>query len=131
MMVIKMSKHFVFMAMIFCHIVDDYYLQGILAKMKQEKWWKENAPSKLYKNDYIVALVMHGISWSFMTMFPIALYNAFNCDSNFAALLIMNAILHSCMDDAKANIGTINLVQDQLFHIAQIIFTFIILVALV
>ena len=26
------------------HIVDDYYLQGILAKMKQKSWWKEVAP---------------------------------------------------------------------------------------
>ena len=27
----------IFFAMCFCHIVDDYYLQGILASMKQKK----------------------------------------------------------------------------------------------
>lgn len=25
--------------MIFAHIIDDYYLQGILAHMKQKVWW--------------------------------------------------------------------------------------------
>lgn len=32
-----MSKIFILALMIFCHIVDDYYLQGILAQMKQKK----------------------------------------------------------------------------------------------
>ena len=30
------------LTMIFLHIVDDYYLQGVLAKMKQRKWWEDN-----------------------------------------------------------------------------------------
>lgn len=58
--------------MLFCHIVDDYYLQGILASMKQKKWWQENAPDKLYEYDYLIALLMHGFSWAFMIMLPIA-----------------------------------------------------------
>ena len=35
-----MSKLFVLLAMVFCHIVDDYYLQAIgpLASMKQKSW---------------------------------------------------------------------------------------------
>ena len=41
--------------------------------MKQKKWWQENAPQKLYKYDYIVALIMHSMSWSFMIMLPIAI----------------------------------------------------------
>ncbi len=49
-----MNNFFVILLMIFCHIVDDYYLQGILAKMKQKMWWKENAPDNIhYKYDYI------------------------------------------------------------------------------
>ena len=39
--------------MIFCHIVDDYYLQGKLASMKQKSWWEKNAPDRLYKYDYL------------------------------------------------------------------------------
>ena len=39
--------------MIFAHIVDDYYLQGILASMKQKSWWtKQEGYKSLYKNDY-------------------------------------------------------------------------------
>lgn len=36
-------SYFVLLAMVFCHIVDDYYLQGWLASAKQRKWWEENA----------------------------------------------------------------------------------------
>ena len=34
-----MSKIFILLFMIMMHIVDDYYLQGILASMKQKSWW--------------------------------------------------------------------------------------------
>ena len=54
--------------MLFAHIVDDYYLQGWLASAKQKKWWEKNAPDKLYKFDYIMALFMHSFSWTFMIM---------------------------------------------------------------
>ena len=47
-----MNILFVIILMIFCHIVDDYYLQGWLASAKQKQWWKDNAPDKLYRFDY-------------------------------------------------------------------------------
>lgn len=31
-------KLLILATMIFCHIADDYYLQGILAQMKQRSW---------------------------------------------------------------------------------------------
>lgn len=34
-------------AMLFCHIIDDYVLQGWLATGKQKEWWKINAPEWL------------------------------------------------------------------------------------
>lgn len=53
-------KYFIILiTMIFCHIVDDYYLQGWLASAKQKSWWKKNAPDDLYKHDYLMALFMH------------------------------------------------------------------------
>ena len=55
--------------MIFCHVVDDYYLQGILAKMKQQKFWEGS--DKKYRKDYIMALYMHEFSWTFMIMLPV------------------------------------------------------------
>ena len=63
-------KILILFTMIFCHIVDDYYLQGWLASAKQKSWWEKNAPEKLYKYDYLAALFMHSFSWSFMIMLP-------------------------------------------------------------
>lgn len=39
-----MNNCFLLLLMIFLHIVDDYYLQGILASMKQKEWWHKTAP---------------------------------------------------------------------------------------
>lgn len=121
-----MSKEFVLVLMIFLHIVDDYYLQGILASMKQKKWWEQNAPNLLYKNDYKIALAMHSLSWAFMIMLPIALYAGFNIGTGFTNLLFANALIHGIVDDLKANKYKINLIKDQLVHIIQIWITFII-----
>lgn len=38
-----MNNCFLLLLMIFLHIVDDYYLQGILASMKQKEWWNKAA----------------------------------------------------------------------------------------
>ena len=121
---------FVLLSMIFCHIVDDYYLQGILASMKQKSWWEKNASDKLYKNDYIMALIMHSLSWSFMIMLPLAIYNSFNVSWSFTIVFIINALIHGIVDDLKANVKKINLIQDQTIHIMQIILTFVILTML-
>ena len=123
-----MSNVFVFLAMVFCHIVDDYYLQGCLALMKQISWWKEHAPQDLYKHDYVMALAMHSMSWSFMIMLPISINMSFQCGLLFLVLFIINACVHFAVDDLKANKGKINLITDQIIHIAQIVVTFIIMV---
>jgi hypothetical protein len=122
-----MNNIFIILAMIFCHIVDDYYLQGIFANMKQKKWWQENAPQKLYKYDYIVALIMHSMSWSFMIMLPIAISMNFDVSIIFAIVFVGNTIIHAVVDNLKANRLKINLVVDQSIHILQIIITYIIL----
>lgn len=126
-----MSKVFVLLAMIFCHIVDDYCLQtlGPLATMKQKKWWEENYPQKLYKYDYLVALLMHSMSWAFMIMLPVAAYMSWDVDSSFVILFVLNAICHAFIDNAKANWLLINLITDQSVHIAQILVTFLTLVS--
>ena len=114
----------ILLVMIFMHIVDDYYLQGVLAKMKQSKWWQENAPKALYKYDYIVALIMHAFSWTFMVMLPIAYYMAFSLNELFYVWFAANLVLHAVIDNAKANNGSINLIIDQTLHLIQIIVTF-------
>lgn len=118
-----MSKLFVLLLMIFCHIVDDYYLQGILANLKQKKWWKNNAPDKLYKFDWIVALILHSFSWSFLIMLPVALYLRFDVGLVFLMVLSVNTAIHAIVDHLKANLFIINLITDQSIHIFQIFVT--------
>ena len=116
---------FIFFAMCFCHIVDDYYLQGILASMKQKSWWtKQESYEDKYKDDYIVALIMHAFSWSFMILIPFLLLGL---SPVFLVIsLVLNGIIHAFVDDLKANQKKINLVQDQSIHIGQIFLTWLI-----
>lgn len=111
--------------MIFLHIVDDYVLQGILAQMKQKKFWEDNAPDEMYKYDYIWALIMHAFSWTFMIMLPLTFVGVVG--PAFYLLFVANLAVHAYVDDLKANRHKINLWQDQLIHMAQIVLTFIIL----
>ena len=123
-----MNNTFIFLLMIFCHIVDDYYLQGWLASAKQKKYWEENAPDKMYKHDYIWALIMHSFSWTFMVMLPVAYAMSFNIDLLFMVVFVCNVLLHAITDNAKANDMTINLIHDQIMHLVQIVLTFVWLV---
>ena len=125
-----MNNTFIFLLMIFCHIVDDYYLQGWLASAKQKKYWEENVPDKMYRHDYIWALIMHGFSWAFMIMLPVALFMNFNVTFDFVTVFIWNVIIHGVIDNAKANKKTLNLIQDQIIHLTQIVLTFLYFVAL-
>jgi hypothetical protein len=113
--------------MIFCHIVDDYYLQGILASLKQKKFWKEKAPEKMYKYDYIWALIMHAFSWTFMIMLPIAYVMGFQIDFLFGIMFGANLVIHAIIDNDKANKFKINLWVDQIIHLVQILGTAFIL----
>ncbi len=122
-----MNYVFIFLLMVFCHIVDDYYLQGWLASAKQKKWWQENAPCKLYKYDYIWALIMHSFSWTFMVMLPIAFVLNFELSTLFIVCFIVNVIVHAVTDNEKANKFTINLWIDQLIHMAQLVITALLL----
>ena len=108
------------------HVLDDYVLQApCLCDLKQKSFWEKNAPQPLYKNDYIVALFMHALSWSFMIMLPIAVKLNFNVDINFAAILAINTMFHALVDDLKANKYRINLIVDQSYHMFQIAITFV------
>lgn len=118
-----MNFTFIILLMIFCHIVDDYYLQGWLASAKQKKYWQENAPEELYKFDYIWALIMHSFSWSFMIMLPIAYIQHFDISLIFLVVFSVNVITHILVDDLKANKRKINLWVDQTIHIIQIFIT--------
>ena len=119
----------ILLCMFFMHIVDDYYLQGILASMKQKSWWEKNAPDPLYKNDYKIALVEHAFSWTFMMMLPAIIYTAIIGTMLpvwfIVVFFILNVTIHALVDNAKANEKTINLIQDQSVHFIQIICTWL------
>ena len=121
--------------MIFCHLIDDYKLQGILANMKQRQWWKENANKYMYRNDYKVALIEHAFSWSFMITLPFLVISFIQNNTFLMILLVisyfMNTIIHAFIDNLKANKYVINLIEDQFAHLIQIICTWIILMAVV
>jgi hypothetical protein len=120
-----MKPIMILLTMFFCHIVDDYYLQGWLASAKQKIWWGKNAPNELYKFDYIMALIVHSFSWTFMIMLPIVLVSDWSIGWLVFAYPI-NMVVHAVVDDLKANKGKINLIIDQSIHFIQIVLTFII-----
>lgn len=126
-----MNNVYILLIMIFCHIVDDYYLQkGILNLLKQKSWWKENAPQDLYKFDYIMGLCMHAFSWSFVVHIPLMIISKLTLDWLIISILV-NALIHGIVDDLKANRMKINLIIDQLIHIMQIFIIFIIYFSLI
>ena len=123
-----MSKIFVFLLMIFCHVIDDFKLQaGVLVNLKQSLWWVENVkPHELWQKcrfDYIMALIMHGFSWAFMIMLPVAFSMGFYPTGAFYVAFVINWAVHSFVDDLKANRFKINLIVDQTIHIVQIALT--------
>ena len=116
--------YFMILAMIFAHIVDDWVLQGKLANFKQRSWWLEVAPDDLYKHDYIMAMAIHSMSWSFMIHLPLAwIWFGFDVNLAFVISFAINAAIHGYVDHLKANCHKINLVTDQLIHLAQILVT--------
>lgn len=118
----------VLFAMLFLHVVDDFYLQGILANLKQKKWWRDNYNYRLYQNDYIAALVIHSFSWSFMIHLPVVVANYEHLQTGvFLAVFAINMFVHGIVDDLKANKLKINLITDQFIHFCQIIITWSVL----
>lgn len=117
--------------MFFLHVLEDFHLQGILAKLKQKSWWKENASDSLYKNDYICALVVHAFSWSFVITLPWFIIAFLSLDTGLIIFLILsylcNTFIHAVVDHIKANVKSINLIKDQSYHFYQIITTWVIL----
>ena len=117
-------KILILFIMLFLHIVDDYYLQGVLAKLKQKSFWEENYPDPQYKNDYVIALLEHGFSWTFMVMLPALVWMFYYNDFHpwlYALYFALNMILHASIDNNKANLKIINLWQDQLWHFCQVV----------
>lgn len=116
-------SEFTLFCMIAMHIIADYCLQGILANMKQESWWKKNVPDKLYEHDWIMALLIHSFFWSFCIMLPIYVAYGYTWNGKMTMFLVVNTLTHMYIDNEKANNHSTNLIIDQIFHMIQIIWT--------
>ena len=97
----------VLVAMFFCHIIDDYKMQGILASMKQRDWWKENAPDEMYRKDYLMALIEHAFSWTCSIHIPVLIYSlavdSYKSPFIYVMMFAIDWFLHTIIDNAKAN----------------------------
>lgn len=123
-----MIKLFVLLCMFVCHIIADFHMQGILAQMKQKEWWEKNYPTRKYKNDYIVALIIHSFEWTFMISIPLFIYwyttygtHLSTIPSVYIIYFIAWTAMHAYIDHAKANLKVLNLYTDQIVHLLQIV----------
>ena len=112
----------VLVLMLLGHLLADYPLQGWLAQAKAKSYW-ENSPQK-NRHDYIAALLGHSIMWGIIMFAPI-MYYSWNNLNWWWFLLPINIIYHYLVDELKANLKAINLWQDQLYHLAQILMTWL------
>lgn len=128
----------VFWLCMLLHLIADYTMQGVLASLKQRKWWSEELKKLAYSTkepktpeeqelifshyryDYLAGLACHAMMWSIMMCLPLLLVCT---PSAFSAAVVTNTVVHMVVDDLKANLCCINLWQDQLLHIAQITVT--------
>jgi hypothetical protein len=135
--------------MLFLHVFADFNLQGILASMKQKTWWADNAFNdidrirkittetefKRWLNitersvyDYVVSLMIHAFSWTYVIMFPIMCYEHFQIDIDFIIAFLLTWTIHAIVDYLKANAFLINLVMDQFIHVIQVSVLFFIFI---
>ena len=109
--------------MVLAHLVADYTLQGCLANLKQKAWWEQQMPDvkldrrRKYRNDYKAGLVCHSLYWSLIVCLPLVAFDS----ASYAAMSLVHGALHYAIDDAKANRGKLNLIQDQILHAVQIL----------
>lgn len=73
---------------------------------------------------------MHSFSWSFMIMLPPTIVLMVIGGIWKPVLLIVNLLIHMFVDNLKANEKKINLIQDQIIHIIQVIFTWWVLIGI-
>lgn len=115
----------VLILMLLAHFFADFHLQGILADMKQEQWWrKQEGHNSKYKYDYVAALAIHSAEWTLWVMMPPLVFLSHIDLGIFLLLAALNMVVHSLTDNSKANYKDINLIQDQIIHLVQIAFTY-------
>lgn len=120
----KLIEILLLVAAFYMHWISDFVLQGCLADLKRKDWWSANAPDKKYKDDWGMAMFVHGMSWSISVALPYIVYGLYvgNRPVVIAALcsLPVNTIVHEFVDSLKCNSKCISLWTDQTIHLFQI-----------
>ena len=117
-----LTKLVLFAVMLEAHIIVDFHMQGILAKLKQESEWLNHPEYKeMYKNDWAIAMWLHAFEWTFVVMLPLAYLHHWEITNVFAICFVVNMVVHAATDHLKANMRDISLVADQTIHIIQIL----------
>ena len=120
--------------MVFCHIIADFNLQGMLGDLKQKEWWQKNYPEEKYEMDYWMALALHSFEWSFCVCLPVMIFmiaNGVLDDYHMIVFVIVfnvNVILHFIIDHLKCNKRKLSLYTDQYLHYIQIGISFLVFV---
>lgn len=126
------SAFLLLIAMIWCHLDNDFRKQGILASMKQKSWWEQQEGyNDTYEFDYIAALWAHAIWWGIELHIPVIAYIWYKGQLTPAHIgllvfvMVVQIATHKIIDDAKANLKLINLMIDQSLHAFQIVVSFV------
>lgn len=125
-----------FLSLLYMHIMDDFVFQGVLSKLKRKVFWlKDKEYKEIYKYDYIISLIIHALSWTISINIPVMFilihYNKLDnimYTTIFIIEFLLNWIIHSIVDDLKANKMKINLITDQIIHFIQVSIIFILFV---
>ena len=130
--------YWLLMMMVTLHVVADFHLQGILANMKQWRWWEkqeceftreeidrgaDRVDWVSCEKDYIPALLLHAFEWSFIVCIPLMWFVGMNWVG--AVLVLLNTAYHAYVDNVKCNHLEINLAIDQGLHMVQILCTLV------
>lgn len=128
-------KIFVFLAMIFLHIMNDFNMQGRFFKLKRKQYWEEQfvhakdpyAEFYMYRNDYKACIIAHSFSWAFLVELPVIAYalwkNNLIMSIIYIASILVNTVIHSAIDNLKDNEYKISLTVDQQLHFCQVLLT--------
>ena len=103
-----------FIIMISFHILH-YYIYDYFT----HKIWR-----KLNYHQQITSLI-RCFGWAFMVTIPLLIYSIITGYKLYVLFLIINCLMRFMIDDLKADGAEIDLIEEQLFHITNIIVTWL------
>lgn len=111
------------LSMFMGHVIGDSVFQtSSISLKKRESYWKSYGNYKRYF--YIFYLLVHSFIWSSTIHISLLIILGVKYFNKILISYIVNILLHSIIDDMKANRKLFNLIVDQFLHSLQILLTF-------